>query len=369
MTWADWHRRSEALASEAFIATRAGQADQAVALYAQAADAEERALRELDPSKARTLGITAISAVSLWFKAREYQCAEQLAFSMLGNEKLPDFATAGLRTLVQTIWTEGSKKQAGVSFLPGQVVVSVKGGEIITGGAPLDLIVNKVQTIQSLFYRTIEFVKGMPHRMHGGPIREVQEACRPWLFQAPPGSYQFSVAIQEPPQRDFFQDTIKPDQIAWHFLEILKATVDDEPQVLEAIVPDKQYRFTFLRLSRNLAPTGRTFAQMEVKAAGESSGVVLMPESRSTINRTLREQSKPPEVEGEQETSITGTLRAVDLNKDWLDVAVEGKTVHIGGLKDTVDDVIGPMVNRQVIVRAARTTKDKLRFIDIELDE
>lgn len=368
MTWADWHRRSEELASEGFIATRTGNADRAAVLYAQAADAEERALRELDPSKTRTLGVTAISAVSLWFKAREYQRAEQLAFSMLGNRKLPGFATADLRNLVQAIWTEGSKKLAGVSFLPGQIIVSVKGGQVITGGAPLDLIVEKVQTVQALFYRTIEFVKGMPHRMHGGPIREIQEACRPWLFQAPPGSYQFSVAIQEPAQKDFFQDSIKPDQVAWHFLEILKATVADERQTLEAIVPDKQYRSTFLKLSRNLAPTGRTFAQMEVKPAGELSGVLLMPENRSTINKALREQAKPPEIEGEQETSISGILRAVHLDKDWLDIVAEGKTVHIGGLKDAVDDVIGPMVNRPVIVRVA-TIKEKLQFIDIELDE
>lgn len=369
MTWSDWHQRSEALASQAFLAMRAGQVDQAIALYAKAAETEERALRELDPSKARTLGITAISAASLWLKAREYQRAEQLAFTMLGNDKLPPFAAIDLRVLVQAIWTESAKRQAGVSFLPGQVIVSVKGGKVITGGAPLDLIVDKVQTIQALFYRTIEFVKGMPHRARGGPIHEIQDACRPWLFQAPAGSYQFSVAIQEPGQKDFFQDSIKPDQVAWHFLEILKATVEDERQALEAIVPDQQYRSTFLKLSRNLAPTGRTFAQMEIKAAGEPSGVLLVPESRSTINKALREQVQSLEAVGDQETSITGTLRAVHLDKDWLDVVVEGESIHVVGLKDTIDDVIGPMVNRQVIVRAAKSGKKKLRFIDIELDD
>ena len=43
--------------------------------------------------------------------------------------------------------------------------------------------------------------------------------------------------------------------------------------------------------------------------------------------------------------------------------------MHIEGLKDTIDDVIGPMVNRQVIVRAVKSAKAKLRFVDIELDE
>ena len=370
MTWAESHQRSEALASEAFLALRSGLVQAAETLYAKAALAEEEALHHVDQSKQRTLGITAVSAVSLWFKAREYRRAEQLAFSILGMDALPEFASNDLRLLVQAIWTESSKKQAGVSFLPGQVIVSVKGGEVITGGAPLDLIVDKVQTIQALFYRTIEFIKDLPHRQHGGPIREIQEACRPWLFQTPPGSYQFSIAIQEPAQKDFFKEDIKPDQIAWHFLEILKATANDEPQALQAIVPDVKYRSTFLKLSRNLAPTGRTFERMEIRTAGDSKGILLLPENRSSINRILREQPKPAEnVDGQEEITINGTLRAVHLDKDWLDVSVDGESIHIEGLKDTIDDVIGPMVNRHVIVRAIKSVKMKLRFIDIELDE
>lgn len=370
MTWIDSHQRSEAFAAEASMALHSGQAEVAETLYAKAAQAEEEAFRQVDESKRRTLGITAVSAVSLWFKAREYSHAEQLAFSMLGMKALPEFSSTDLRLLVQAIWTESSKKRAGVSFLPGQVVVSVKGGEVITGGAPLDLIVDKVQTIQALFYRTIELLKDLPHRLHGGPTREIQESCRPWLFQAPPGSYQFSVALQEPAQRDFFREEIKPERVAQYFLEILEATANNEPQALEGIVPDANYRSTFLKLTRNLAPTGRTFESMEIKSVGDSRGIFLLPENRSSINKILRERSKPPDGAEQHEETINGTLRAVHLDKDWLDVNVDGNSVHVEGLKETIDDVIGPMVNRQVIVRAVKSgKKKKLRFIDIELDE
>lgn len=370
MTWAEWHRLSETLASDALVALRAGNRADATALYSKAADAEEHAIGELDPSKQRTIGITTVSAVSLWFKAGEIVRAERLAFAALAKSSVPDFAVDDLRLLVQTIWTESSKRQAGVSFLPGQVTVSVTGGQLITGGAPLDLIVDKVQTIQALFYRTIEFLKGMPHRLHGPPLREIQESCRPWLFQAPPGSYQFSVAIQEPAQKDFFKEYIKPDQVALHFLEIVKATSVEEPKTLEAVVPDRQYRNTFLKLSRNLAPTGRSFDRLEIKAEGEPRGIVLVPESRSVINKTIRQQSTAPEKQdGEEEMLLKGVLRAVHLDKDWLDVTAEDHSVHVEGLKDTIDDVIGPMVNRRVMVRAVKSGKDKLRFIDIELDE
>src|SRR5262249_26019953 len=121
---------------------------------------------------------------------------------------------------------------------------------------------------------------------------------------------------------------------------------------------------------RNLAPTGRTFEKLEIKAAGEPRGIVLEPESRSVINKTIRQQETASQkVPGEEEVSIKGVLRAVHLDKDWLEVVAEDRSLHVEGLKDALDDVIGPMVNRQVIVRAVKSGKAKLRFVDIELDE
>ena len=43
--------------------------------------------------------------------------------------------------------------------------------------------------------------------------------------------------------------------------------------------------------------------------------------------------------------------------------------VHVGGLGDAMDDVIGPMVNKTVKVRATRDKRGKYRLSDIELDE
>ena len=67
--------------------------------------------------------------------------------------------------------------------------MSVKGGEVVAGGAPLDLIIDKVQIVQSLFYRTAEHLKSLPLRKKGPPSKDIQEGCRPWLFQSVPGSY------------------------------------------------------------------------------------------------------------------------------------------------------------------------------------
>ena len=367
MSWVELHTESERLAIEAQQATQSRNAGQAEELYKRAAELERRALDELDVSKTRTRGITAVSAVALWFKGGDYSHAEQLAYSMLADPQIPDFAREDLRNLVQAIWTESSKQKAGVKFIPGQVTVSVKGGEVITGGAPLDLIVDKVQAIQSMFYRTIEFLNGTPHRRVGRPTKDLQEACRPWLFQSAPGSYQFSVAIQKPKQADFFKQDMEPDRIAQHFLEIVSASSSENTSDLEKLVPDAKYRNTFLKLARNLAPTGESFDRIEFRASGEMKPVALGVESRLNINQQLRIQPTILPVADEVQEDLRGTLRGVHLDKDWLEISVDGVSIHVEGLQDAVDDVIGPMVNRAVVVRVKRISEKKLKFLDIEI--
>jgi hypothetical protein len=249
MTWVEFHTASERAAVDAEEAFRRGDAARAKLLYAEAADFEQKALAAVGSEKSRTRGVTAVSAVALWYKSAAFEHAEQLAYSILADPLLPEFARADLRSLVQAIWTESSKQAAKVGFLPGQVFVSVKGGEVIAGGAPLELIVEKVQMIQAMFYRTVEFIRDMPLRPRGAPIRDIQESCRPWLFQAAPGSYQFSVAIQEPLQRDFFKEDMRPDMVARQFLQILRAAASQDPGQLETLVPKPDYRSVFCRRS------------------------------------------------------------------------------------------------------------------------
>jgi len=286
---------------------------------------------------------------------------------MLADPLLPDFAREELRNLVQAIWTESSKRKASVTFVPGQVMVSVKGGEVVTGGAPLDLIVEKVQTIQSMFYRTIEYLQGVSHRRAGPPSKELQESCRPWLFQSAPGSYQFSVAIQKPKQQDFFKEAVEPNRIAQHFLEIVSASTHEDSKALEGLVSDKDYQATFLKLARNLAPTGKTFDRIELRGSGEVRPVSLDTDTRSSINQQLRQVRPKSSARDVSPEELRGTLRAVHLDKDWLDIVVDGISHHVEGLQDAVDDVIGPMVNRSVVVKVIRSKYKKLKFVDIEL--
>lgn len=369
-TWNDSHRISEELASAAHIALHKGDSPQAEALFLRAAEAEEEALLQLNPSdKPRTFGITAVSAVALWYRAGVLARAEATAYRILAHtDVIEPFAANQLRTLLQMVWNLRAQQEAGVKFVPGQVQVSVRGGQVVTGGAPLDLIVEKVQTIQAMFYRTIEWLSKKPLRRHGPAPTEIQEICRPWLFQGVPASYQFVVAIERPKQIDMFNDKgFEPQLVASTFLSILESAAEDPVQALNEVVPDPEYKAAFLRLTRNLTPTtGKTFSQMEIKAAGDTRRVLLVPESRRMISKTLRDAT--PVAKELEPVTVRGILRAVHLDKDWLEVMQEDhKEVRVNEVGETLDDVIGPMVNRKVTVQVGRDSNGRLHFRDIEL--
>lgn len=375
MSWDQYHSRSERLAAEGERVARSGDRTSAEDFYRQAAEAEAQALDHADPEKLRTRGITAVSAIALWYKAHQLPKAEQFAHRILGAGDLPEFAQSQIRELLTLIWTTQSAEATGVRFVPGDVLVSVKGGDVVYGGAPLDLIVKKVEGVQAALMRTVEMLLGREFRRRGGPPADIQSMFKPWLFQAPAGSYQFAVRVQEPAQMELWEsDRPKIDQITGTFLQILHASANDPDAELEALVPDKQYREAFLNLSRNLAPTGRSFERLDVRDAGAPAVVVASfeVETRKGLNAALR-RSKPPTdtSANEKPETIRGTLRALHLDQDWLEVATMGSPpqhLKIEEAGDVLDDVVGPMVNRLVNVSVLRRGK-KLVYQDIELEE
>ena len=372
MSWIEHHENSERLASQAQVAAQEGRRDEARALYARAADAEENAILALDPSKVRTLGISAVSAVSLHYKANQLTHAEAAAIRLLGIDALPAFARDQLRFLLQSvlqsIWSERVRDDAGARFAPGQVLISVQGGEIVPGGAPLDLIADKVKTVQSIFHRVAEFMNGLKHRIRGAPSREIQESCRLWLFQAAPGSYQFAVAIQEEYQPDLFRPGLpSPRDIADCFLRILRVGIEDPEEGFAEVVRPSDYRRTFLKLTRNLAPDGKTCNRLDIRSPDESQEISLDSDVRQSLGRIIRNTGQGTETPAARREWLHGVLRALHLDQDWIELTVGNKHLHITSVGEEVDDVLGPLVNKPVFVYVS-IVEEKLKFLDIELD-
>ena len=103
MSWLKYHRLSEEHSSDAEVAVRRGEHTRALGLYAKAAQAEELALKEVEPAKSRTYGITAVSAVALHYKANQQEQAQFLAHQCLSSGRLPNFAARQIEELLDSI--------------------------------------------------------------------------------------------------------------------------------------------------------------------------------------------------------------------------------------------------------------------------
>ncbi len=89
----------------------------------------------------------------------------------------------------------------------------------------------------------------------------------------------------------------------------------------------------------------------------------------SVLTRLYKNPSQLAVRSGEPVT-LRGTLRALHLDKDWLEIAAwdTGEHSRLEKAGEVLDDVIGPMVNRQVSVTAIRHRR-KYLYRDIELDD
>jgi hypothetical protein len=386
MSWLVHHTRSEGYASQAEELRRRHESDRAAELYRLAAEAEANALNNLDPSKTRTIGITAVSAVSLYFKAQEFLQARKLAHKWLATDLLPLFAVEELEDLLQVIRFEESRVKSGIQFIEGEVLVSVKGGEVLYGAAPLELVLRKVDQISKIFYRTTEMLLELPLRKRGSPTQDVKKYCDPWLFQAVPGSYQFSVQVRKPqdheqlslPGMSAADVELRVEQITKKFLDVVRAATQDPEGELIEVVPQEDYRKAFLKSAQDLAPpvTGKTFNQIEIKSSSDNEPrpVILVPETRSVIKEALnKSEPEPPELPEYRVTSLRGTLRNLHLDDDWIEISINGKSQKIYGAGEEIDDRVGPMVNRRIVAevleRSDKSIEKRYSLRDLQLEE
>ena len=94
-------------------------------------------------------------------------------------------------------------------------------------------------------------------------------------------------------------------------------------------------------------------------------GLAVDPDQRKSISEVIRKDFTRPKDSGETEGQITGILRAVHLDQDWLEITVDGKHERVYGVGETVDDVVGPLMNRRVIVQIT-TQAGRQLFRDID---
>lgn len=383
----DHHRLSQDFAYQADILVRRGAIQQARELYAEAAWHDEQTLKDLENlGRPRTLSIIGVNSASLYYKATRYRKAEELCYQLLGREDLAPFARLQLKELLQEIWNDQlllvSNQTNALTI--SAIDVALRGREIGFGVAPLDEVVIKLDGVQKIIYRLIEYLKGFSFRVRGGPPEQVVDYCRAYVSQARSGSYRFTISLRRPEQLLLFpQDQLDPDSVADRLISVIAAVSYGAGAELRESITDQPYRDTIIKLVRNVIPDGNRIKEVEFSRLDNVNRrrAVLNDSSKTNIRRALEgsRDVKPPVVLSDATTAQTpprqqrGVLRGLHLDEKWLEIRLDtGGSLRCEIDKAiVVDDVVGPMVDKMVTVVGHWRGRRRPRFFveDVELAE
>ena len=369
------HRRAESLAAEAALALTENRKDEAVALYREAAAFEQAAFETTPNEKERTKSILAVSLTSLLYKARQYDEAERTIFRLLALQELTPWANEQLRELLEVVTDERLiQKTIGRQYSGDVLTLSLRGGEIGAGTGPFDVILDKVSAFRNLLYRVAEYVGEFPFRSRGAPPQELINLLQVRTTQPGLGSFRFEIKLTEPLQRELFEKpVIKPSAISDTLFRFLETLNSGTRAALEEAVPNKEYRTALLKLVRNAAPSGKRVEEIGLyrKKGGDAEAVYLNKTTPDRIRRALPPKRKAP---GQEPAELMGVLRALHLDENWLEITLpRNQSEKCDTVPEMLDDVVGPMVNHEVVVKGIRRTKRggarRLLVEDIELTD
>lgn len=369
MTWQAHHDRSAELAGRAEIALHRGNPNAAMALYREAGVAEAKSLAEIDPSDSFLVGITAVSAVALHFKGGDEQAAEKLAHRYLAEDDLLESSRQQLDELIERIRASKQWRDARL-ISAAKLRFALSGGEVVHGACPADIVARISEAAHSFVMRSIEHAVELPYRSGGPPRLAATKAFRPWFIQAPAGSLQFDVAVQPPAQPELMPaHQVSAEAVVQSSAEILAAASQSPDGILPEIVPDVDYRRSFLKTVKALIPDDHGFRRLEVRTTSRDTPIVLRSVSREIVADAIKRLDADPVQNDDlsENVEISGILRNVHLDSEWIEVRVDAAKHRIAGFNDELAAQAGSFLNQKITLSVQRDQAGKLHFRDINV--
>jgi hypothetical protein len=368
------HRQAEHLMADAEMLTVGGRVDEAATRWLEAARLEAEVFAQIPEDRPKTRGIIAVSTVALYRRAGALSEAIHAAYGYLATGGIPAEWQAELEDLVDRARQERQALVAGRTLGAESLVISLRGGSIGTGLAPLDLVARELLQMEKCTLRVGEWLSGKRFRTHGPAARDVAQLVNPVIGDPVSGSFRFQLRFEAPVQPALpgleREPLLTPDSLAATLFEILDAIAHDTADSLSSRIEDTDYRTAFLKLVRSLAPDGRQFDEIEFQRSGgrSNASVVLDVATRDAVQRQLADvQQLQDPADSDLKDQFSGILRALDLDKGTLALS-EGSVVkqrkNCKAARGAVlDDIAPPLMNRPVIVTGQWTPKRKTFII------
>ena len=331
---------------------RAGDASSSALLYAEAARLEEAALATVPEDRVRTRSVLAESAVTLWRRAGLIEHAGAAARRLMGLPLTTSVSDYLLDVANEARWAAAATAEGRTDA--GTYRIALRGGTVRPGGLiAVDLVLVKLEQFRNLVVRVGEWATGMEFRTKGPPPEDLMSSLLPMVSPAMPGSYAFDLRLEaKPVQLPLFAGRqVEPATIATAFYDVVESVADMGPAGIDELVTEDVYRTAFLRLIRNIAPSGRDLSEITVAPTDQKRTARLVPDVRRAVGRDLqrRKATTKPEV------SRSGVLRGLDLDRRHLVLRESGREQSFSIAEEAaLDDLVGPLVNHRVEVVTER---------------
>lgn len=273
------------LAEKAMFARAQGKAEAATKHLAEALRKEAKAARlAVDsgvPEPTRTILLK--SAAHLAVDAGDIRLAEQLIGTALAGDP-PEELAEELRSAFEEIGFHRHLDLRGVELQSNDLQMVMVGDAIAPGMVASDQFIKRVESFQSLIYRTSESDRGIEYRERGDPKQDIEKPLQ--MYVSVPRAASFAVSLKVASQKgqaefSFAESSVVVD----HLMTRLGMFERAEYEALSKEIPKREYFDNFVRLATDLAPDGTL-----VKMVGFTT-------QRGSVEKRL-EMRRSPKVDG-----------------------------------------------------------------------
>jgi hypothetical protein len=278
------HLKAMDLADEAFQLRRSGEQASATLFFLKALELERAAALLLPPNEEAepSRSILYRSAASLAYNGEDYTTAERLVAQGLSGFP-PIEIKEELKNLYEDINFKRHLQAHGIVLSDNQWVMTIHGNATSFGGTLVEPLMDRVERVTALFYRTVERLLGIDYRTTGGTAREIKEAYGLYVKAFAPSSFAVSFQIGAPKQQiSLFEDQeprkpVEADLVVDELMKCLEIWESEKTEILKERIGNDTYYQNFVGIAKQIAPDGDAVKLVGFKAIrrGEEKPVTL----------------------------------------------------------------------------------------------
>jgi hypothetical protein len=308
------------------------------------------------------------SAAWLAFECGELREAERLAcIGLSGNP--PDEIADELREVIERVNFRRHLDLRGYILGDEELQVTLAGEDVMSGAASFQAVTERATNTIKLLYRTAQRKTGQPYKDEIPP--QLKKQITPYMTTPRAASFAFSIRFAEVGDQGILPGLQRGVAVIDEFLTCTEFFIQNKIDLLKTRINSEAYFRNFLKLTEKIAPDGHDIKMVGFTAIqrGKTREVNLTIPQES-IKATIQ-QDKAPITPKSEPIVLKGKLLFADAIGAQNTIKVldpNGKKQKVTVPEGLMDDIVGPLWNRQVVVDGLRVNK-VITLSDIRADD